>query len=464
MRHTFFTRLVLATTIGLGVGVHLSGEPARAQSAAPTHRAGAKTDSSKSTAQDEVDLAAAKARLANKDYSAAESLYREALRQEPNSPELLTDLGIALQLEGKSSEAIYTFRQALRKKYRAITYALLAEERCKTRDLDGARPMLARIISVRPIDKHSVSIVAPCYLDLDEPIEAVQAYTVLLDDPDFPADLATIQLAKAYLSSAQFFVKKLRAAKDGATYLSAIQAARDGQASDARSAFTVAAAASPWFKPELDFSQAVALWKQHPDETALLYQLSVLSGEESMRYVQRCNDKYPDSPYLRQLLADVLADQGRVDEAVASYESLMQSHPDLPELRYSLGMLYNKQQQWQKSLEVFNPQLASNPQDERAAARISEAMLELQQYSELRAFLRPRVATPHPPLWARLDLATAEQKLGNSAAAIGQLVAAEQDGSSTQKAVHYRLMRLYTMTGDSASAAREKALFQKSSQ
>lgn len=463
MRHSSFARLVLATTIALGVGVHLPGEPARAQSAAPTHLAGAKSDSGKSTAHHKVDLAAAKALLTNKDYSAAESLYREALRQAPKSPELLTDLGIALQLEGKSSEAIYTFEQALRQKYRAITYALLAEERCKTRDLDGARPMLARIISVRPIDKHSMSIVAPCYLDLDEPIEAVQAYTALLDDPDFPPDLATIQLAKAYLSSAQFFVKKLRAAKNGASYFSAIQAARDGQATDARSAFPAAAAASPWFKPELDFAQAVAVWKRHTDDTALLYQLSVQSGEESMRYVQLCNDKYPESPYLQQLLADVLADQGRVDEAVASYESLMQSHPDLPALRYSLGMLYNKQQQWQKSLEVFKPQLAANPQDERAAARISEALLELQQYSELRAFLRPRVATPHAPLWARLDLATAEQKLGNSAAAIAQLLAAERDGS-TQTAVHYRLARLYTMTGDSANAAREKALFQKSSQ
>ena len=462
MRHCSFTPLVLATTVWLGVGVHLSGEPARAQSAPPTHRAVGRSDSNKSIAHHEPDLAAAKADLAKKDYSAAESVYREALRQDPNSPELLTDLGIALQLEGKSSEAIHIFQQALRQKYLPLTYALLAEERCKTRDLDGARPMLDRIISEDPIDEHIMAIVAPCYLDLDEPIEAVKAYTALLENPDFPADLATIQLTKAYLSAAQFFVKKLKGAKDGANYLSAIQAARDGKASDARSAFTAAAAASPWFKPELDFPHAVALWKQYTGDTALLYQLSVLSGEESMRYVQLCNAKYPDSPYLQQFLADVLADQGRVDEAAASYESLMQSHPDLPELRYSLGMLYNKQQQWQKSLEVFKPQLAANPQDERAAARISEAMLELQQYSELRAFLRPRVSAPHAPLWARLDLATAEQKLGNSAAAIEQLMAAERD-DPTQKSVHYRLMRLYTMAGDSASAAREKALFQHSS-
>ena len=230
MRHSSFTRLVLATTIGWRWRSLVWRASACAVRRSDSSRGREDATLSKSIAHHEPDLAAAKADLAKKDYSAAESLYREALRQEPNSPELLTDLGIALQLEGKSSEAIYTFQQALRQKYRAITYALLAEERCKTRDLDGARPMLARIISVRPIDKHSMSIVAPCYLDLDEPIEAVQAYTALLDDPDFPADLATIQLAKAYLSSAQFFVKKLRAAKDGANYLSAIQAARDGQA------------------------------------------------------------------------------------------------------------------------------------------------------------------------------------------------------------------------------------------
>jgi Flp pilus assembly protein TadD len=84
--------------------------------------------------------------LQHGDYLSAEMLYRQALRQNPGSPELLTDLGIALQLQGRSTDAIHTFEQALKVKNLPRTYALLAEEKCKIRDLDGARPMLKRIM------------------------------------------------------------------------------------------------------------------------------------------------------------------------------------------------------------------------------------------------------------------------------------------------------------------------------
>jgi len=46
------------------------------------------------------------------DYSAAEAAYRNALRENPRSPELFTDLGISLQLQGRSTDAIHAFEQA----------------------------------------------------------------------------------------------------------------------------------------------------------------------------------------------------------------------------------------------------------------------------------------------------------------------------------------------------------------
>jgi Flp pilus assembly protein TadD len=54
--------------------------------------------------------------LQHGDYLSAEMLYRQALRQSPGSPELLTDLGIALQSQGRSTDAIHTFEQALKVK------------------------------------------------------------------------------------------------------------------------------------------------------------------------------------------------------------------------------------------------------------------------------------------------------------------------------------------------------------
>ena len=86
----------------------------------------------------------------------------------------------------------------------------------------------------------------------------------------------------------------------------------------------------------------------------------------------------------------------------------------------------------------------------------------MEQYAELRAFLLPKMQADHPPQWASLNLAEADEKLGDRDAAIKILVAAEQDPHA-DKLVHYRLTHLYSLAGRAADAKREFALFQTSS-
>ena len=394
--------------------------------------------------------------LQHGDYLSAEMLYRQALRQNPGSPELLTDLGIALQLQGRSTDAIHAFEQALKLKNLPRTYALLAEEKCKIRDLDSARPMLSKIIRDYAGDDNTIAIVAPCYLDLDEPVDSVRAYTALLRDESYPHDLALIQLAKSYLAAAQYFVTKLREHPDSNAYLAAL-----GQAStagDPRSAFPIAQRASPNFHADLGFDAVLTIWHQHQDDPALLYQLAVISGEQSMRQIELCSQQYPNSPYLAQQQFEILADQGREDEAVSGFEGLLQSHPELPDLRYNLGMLYRKQREWDKALAVFRDELSANPKDERAAARVSEALEHLMRWTELRDFLAPRVHQGATPLWATLDLAKALEQLGETGKAISILSTAESEYPSS-KAVHFRLLHLYRSTGEKPKAVAEAEWF-----
>ena len=388
------------------------------------------------------------------EYAVAEAAYRNALRESPRSPELLTDLGITLQLQGRSTDAIAAFEQALEFKSLPRTYALLAEEKCKTRDLDGARPMVAKILAKDPLDLRNLALVAPCYLELNEPVEAVQAYSALLNDPEFPSDLAMIQLTKSYLLCAQFFSGRLATAAGNAIYIQALKNARDHTSPDARGAFVEAKRNSTYFNPDVSFLNAVQLWRQHPDDTALLYLLSVLSGEESIRQIELCEDRFPDSPYMQQLRFEMLADQGHEDEAIQGYQQLQQTHPELPELRYSLGMLYRKQRRWDQALAQFREQLARDPQDERSAARVSEALVELTQWSTLRDFLESWVKQKKPPLWAVLDMAEALQNLNDFARAI-QLLAAAEKSNMSNKSIHYRLMILYRKTGDLAKVEAE---------
>ena len=302
--------------------------------------------------------------------------------------------------------------------------------------------MVARILAKDPLDLPNLALVAPCFLELDEPVEAVQAYSAVLNDPEFPTDLAMIQLAESYLLSAQLFSGRLTAAPGNPMYIQALRNARDHASPDARGAFAEAKRNSTYFNSDLLFLDAVRLWRQHSDDTALLYLLSVLGGEESMHQIEVCENRFPDSPYLQQLRFEMLADQGHEDEAIQGYQQLQETHPELPELCYSLGMLYRKQRMWDQALAEFRKQLARDPQDERSAARVSEALLELTQWSNLRDFLKPWAKQKNAPLWAVLDLAKALQNLGDLHGAI-QLLATAEKNNIANKSSHYRLLILY---------------------
>jgi tetratricopeptide (TPR) repeat protein len=411
------------------------------------------------SAQQTADLKAARRFMDAKDYVAAEQIYRRALKESPGSAQLLTDLGLSLQMQGRSADAIETYSLALKQKYVPETYALLAQEKCRMGELTSLKPMLAKIYREEQGNLRVLSAVAPCYLDIDEPIESATIYQRLIDGRQYPADLALVQLGKSMIRSGQFFATRLSKAPGSEVFLSALRQAPSAGSSGARAAFPQAARISQYFRPDIDWKSAVDLWRLHPQDTALLYLLSVLSAEEGMRRIQSCAELYPSSPYLEQFYADVLADQGHGEEAIAQYEQLVREHPDLSELHYNLGLLHEKREEWPAAEEAFRQQLAAYPGDERAAAHLSKCMLQREQYAALREFLSARMKAEHPPQWASLNMAEAEQKLGNTEAAIGILVSAER-APNADKLVHYRLMHLYSVVGRPADAKREYALFQ----
>jgi tetratricopeptide (TPR) repeat protein len=357
-------------------------------------------------------------------------------------------------MQHKSILAIHAFERALKLRYLPNAYALLAEEKCKVRDVNGARPMLSRILREESTNAHLIALVAPCYLQLDEPLESIQIYQRLLDQPFFPDDLARLQLVRSYLKAAQKFVGQLESSPDANVYVQAIQKARDANAGDARSAFPFAARSSSHFRPDLNFAEALKIWNEHPKDLAILYLMSVLSGEEALRQVGICQERYPDSPYLEEFRADVLANQRQLDKAAEMYESLIERYPQLSDVRHSLGMLYIEQHHWSKALTLFRIQLAEFPDDEEAANRTSECLMELQQYAELRSFLRPWVERENSPLWAHLDLASTYEMLGDFTGVIKELETAESM-SPKDKKIRFRLLHLYRQSGNSVGITRE---------
>jgi tetratricopeptide (TPR) repeat protein len=395
-------------------------------------------------------------------YAQAEKIYRQALAQAPSSAPVLTDLALSLQMQGRSADAMRYFSLALKQGYVAETYALLAEEKCHMGDLDGARPMLARIFREERNNLRVLYAVAPCYLEIDEPVESAIVYRALLGNKDYPQDLALVQLAKSYIRSGQFFATKLSKASGSEPFMDALRSASAAGSEGARSAFPAAAKLSPNFDPGLGWADAVTRWRAHPQDVALLYLLSVLSAEQGMKQIEQCDEQFPASIHLEEFHADVLADQGHGDEAIAEYEELMRTHPDLSELAYDLGLLHEKREEWPQAAEAYRHQLANYPNDERASSHLSRCLLQMGQYAALREQLGALVEAGHAPQWASLNLAEAEQKLGNLKDAISILEAAARE-PSPDKLVHYRLMHLYTLSGRPNDAKRELALFQAAS-
>src|SRR5262249_16786552 len=111
--------------------------------------------------------------LAKEDYATAERLYRSALAEDPQSFEALNNLGITLFLEGKETQAIHYFSAALQQRFSPATFALLATAKCRTRDVEGARPMLARIKIEKISEARILALIAPCFVDTGDPIGAI---------------------------------------------------------------------------------------------------------------------------------------------------------------------------------------------------------------------------------------------------------------------------------------------------
>src|SRR5713226_979229 len=155
-------------------------------------------------AQSEAQLA--RQALERGDYKSAEAMYRSLAQSAPASPELLNNLGVALHYQGKSSEAIRVFQDALRLKEMPASLALLGLDYCKLRDYDRAAGILRRAKRYFA-DTAVLSILGPCYLDTGEPLDAVLVYQKLVERGGGSAgDENLTYLARASVRASKHFL------------------------------------------------------------------------------------------------------------------------------------------------------------------------------------------------------------------------------------------------------------------
>jgi tetratricopeptide (TPR) repeat protein len=406
-----------------------------------------------------VDPKEAQSALDRGEYRRAEALYRSLLEEGPPSAELLNNLGLALQLQGKSSEAIQVFRRALRLKELPSTLALLALNYCKLRQFEDAAPVLSRARRYLP-DTNVLEALGACYLEAGNSLEAVHVYEELVKQGVPPPDENAVDLARAYFWASKDLLEQLERTPGNQVYMRAIQAARENASPDARGAFGAAMRSAPYLKADMSVPELEKALATHPNDPALQYVLGVICGEQAMRTFWECQQRYADSVAVRRLHAEMLAVASRRDEAIAEYKALLARSSSAFGLHYDLATLYSKTGDWEKALEEFTLQRRAAPDDERAVAGISESLLRLERFEELRRYLQPLIATKDPPAWALRDAASAAEELGMRDSAIRYLrraVVLNPDNPT----LRYRLSRLYSLNGQPEEARRELAVFRR---
>jgi tetratricopeptide (TPR) repeat protein len=404
------------------------------------------------------DAAAARIAFAAGNYQRAANLYEQALARHGPSAELPTDLGLAYQMRGEHSLAISSYLAALRLEEMPRTRELLAIERCRLRQYHTVTPLLARIAGHLSGDDALLPVLSACYLQAEDAIDALRVSKILAGSKTMPPDQALIYRGHASIAASNLFVNQLSKTAGGAPYLRYLKTARDAGSADARGGVPLAIAHSSYLRSDLTLDDGLTLYAGHAGDPALLYMLSVLAGEQAMQSVLDCQQQFSDSPWLAQFQAEMLAAQGQPQQAKALYTQLLASEPELPELRHDMAMLFRAQGEWSEALRLFQAELAADPSDDRAVTGISESLVQLGKYKEAVAFLEPRFLNEVPPLWAVLDLSLAYQKSGSYSQAIMVLTGAEKH-YPREKQIHFRLMRLYTLTGRMDRAQEENTLF-----
>lgn len=122
-------------------------------------------------------LAAAQQAAARKDFPAAVSFYRDALRLEPSVPELWTNLGLMYHESGNRNEAIQSFKEAIRLNQTLFVPQLfLGIEYVESENPEAALPFLERAEKLNPNDLQATLSLGKAYSLLGRVDHAADAY------------------------------------------------------------------------------------------------------------------------------------------------------------------------------------------------------------------------------------------------------------------------------------------------
>jgi tetratricopeptide (TPR) repeat protein len=206
------------------------------------------------------------------------------------------------------------------------------------------------------------------------------------------------------------------------------------------------------------------LTRDFPDDPDLLYMGSHVYSDLSTQASQRLLTVAPESYQAHQLNAEVLAIQGKLNEAAEEYRKVLALNPPLSGIHYQLGELLLAGERGPNTLDAakreFEEELRLHPRSSGSEYELGEMARQARQWDEaIEHFNRALSIDPQFPD-ALIGLGKSLVSAGRPEEAVAPLERAVKFEPANANA-HYQLSFAYRRLGRGQEAAKELAAYRE---
>ena len=422
-------------------------------------------------------------------FDAAASLYRDMLRNRPDEPGLLMNLGMALAMGGHEAEAIAPLERAVKLKPDLVPAQLFLGSSYLALGQAGlAVGPLERAVAGRGTEIEPRRLLAQAYSAVGRSVDAVtQLRSITEVAPRLPA--AWYALGHAYNALTQEAMATFDAEAEDSPWRRLLLAdafLADGRLTDAFAIYRATLERLPAMVSIHDSISRIYEQSGHPDWAARERAAGSLSPAECSRRKALCEfragrfrpalvaalagtdsesrywraraatelalaafkrvEQLPDSRERREVRATLARAERRYRDAIVELSAALKFSPGDPALLDDLGTSYFAARDYEQAVATLLPLMQRNPDDARLLTVCGDSLLQLGRLDEAVSMLQRAVARDSSDPMPRLALGRAyvqAGKFGDAIPLIEAQLASDHDGS-----LHVQLARAYTNLGE----------------
>jgi len=298
------------------------------------------------------------------DIATAIREYRAYLKQNPNSPEVRSNLGAALSRNGDYEAAIGEYRTALAAAENPGVRLNLALAYYKAADFMKAAEALLKVHAEQPRNRQATLLLADCYLRQGKDRQAIALVEPIAAPDDLAAAyvLGTAYLRDNQIGKGQQWIERIMNGGDSgqARLLLGTAKMRADDYAGAREDFAKAVELAPQL-PNVHSAYGMSLvntgdvsgaaqhfrleLQSNPNDYLANVQLGALLRQdqefaEARKHFDRALLVRPHDPAVRYQLALIYVGEGSVDRSANELESLIADAPQFTEAHVTLATVY----------------------------------------------------------------------------------------------------------------------------